>query len=143
MQWGARPADTLDRCCLGPVLPVCIDALTIDEVTRALKRMRNGRAAGPDGIRAEYLKALLSSQSSVREFTSVLNVCWQEERTPSAWLGRPELSRGCCKGEAQRRKGPDKEAHLAKEDALEEDETRVQGQGVLEEASKERQKEVK
>ena len=62
-----------------------MDEITVEEVKLALKRLRNGRAAGPDGIRAEHLKALLCNPTSMSALTKLLNFCWREERAPSAW----------------------------------------------------------
>ena len=85
VQWAPRNAQISEGCILGDTLPVNVEPFTIDEVKLALKNMRNNKAPGPDGVRAEFLMALTSNESSVSSLTAVLNQCWHEERTPAAW----------------------------------------------------------
>ena len=47
--------------------------------------MQSGKAAGPDGVPAEYLKALLCNQAALDLVTSSLNQCWQRQEVLSEW----------------------------------------------------------
>jgi hypothetical protein len=68
----------------------CIDTLdinteeiTIEEVERAIKRLKNGKAAGADGIQAELLKH--GGGELVRRLTLLCNHIWNTGETPSDW----------------------------------------------------------
>jgi hypothetical protein len=66
--------------------PVTIGAvinLSVDEVTAAIKSLKNGKAAGLDEIRPEMLKALGSSGTIW--LTRVIRVAWDSGKTPLDW----------------------------------------------------------
>ena len=56
---------------------------TKEEISRAIKQLRNGKAAGPDGIPAEALKADL--ETSVEMLHPLFMKIWEEEQVPSDW----------------------------------------------------------
>jgi len=60
-----------------------VDAPTLDEVRKAIGKLKNGRSPGSDGITAELLKYSVqtTAQLLVRLFTSV----WRTGRVPAEW----------------------------------------------------------
>ena len=85
VQWRVRPAKLTDSPPLGPPLPVSSDLFTVDEVCSVIRKLQSGKAPGPDGVPAEYLKALLCSQVAVDLMTGFFNKCWQLQEVPSEW----------------------------------------------------------
>ena len=69
VQWRVRPAGAVDAPVLGPVLPVNLDSFSVEEAAVVIRRLRNGKAPGPDGIPAEYLRALLSDSLLLQHAT--------------------------------------------------------------------------
>jgi len=66
-----------------PSLDARVDEPTLDEVVRAIKKLRNGRASGPDGIPPELLKCALGPVS--RALHSLFLQVWRSGRVPSDW----------------------------------------------------------
>jgi len=59
------------------------DEPSLDEVTRAISKLRNGRAAGPDGIPSELLKCAIGPVS--RALHSLFCQVWRTGLIPSDW----------------------------------------------------------
>ncbi|KAK7095834.1 hypothetical protein V1264_005198 [Littorina saxatilis] len=59
------------------------NAPTKEEISQAIKQLRNGKAAGPDSIPAEALKADLAT--SVEMLYPLFFKIWEEEQVPSEW----------------------------------------------------------
>ena len=59
------------------------DPPTRGEIIRAIKKMKNGKAAGPDGIPAEALKADVETTADMLlpPFVKI----WEQEETPTDW----------------------------------------------------------
>lgn len=60
-----------------------IDLITLEELQKALKDMKNRKACGPDGINAELLKyggLLLQFR-----LLHLYNICWRDCRIPDEW----------------------------------------------------------
>ena len=70
----APPTDT-PRCNTNRV--------TRDEVCNALKRLKKGRAPGPDGIPAELLQN--GGDSVINHLTDLINRIWSTEEIPDEW----------------------------------------------------------
>ena len=85
VQWRARPASLSDKPALGAELPVSMDLFTCEEVRAVIRKLRLGKAADPDGIAAEYLKALLGSSLALQPITDLFNECFQTQSVPSHW----------------------------------------------------------
>jgi len=64
-------------------LNIDLDPITIPEIKRAIKRLKDRKAAGPDKITPEELKAL--PESMYDEFQRLFNRIWKRETTPSDW----------------------------------------------------------
>jgi len=62
---------------------ISVDEPTLDEVAHAISKLRNGRAAGPDGIPPELLKCAIGTDS--RALHSLFIQVWRSGRIPSAW----------------------------------------------------------
>ena len=59
------------------------DEPTVDEVIRAIKKLKNGRAAGPDGIPPELLKCAIGPVS--RALHSLFIQVWRSGIVPADW----------------------------------------------------------
>jgi len=66
-----------------PSLEARVDEPTLVEVVCVIKKLRNGRASGPDGIPPELLKCALDPVSRVLH-TLFIQV-WRSGRVPSEW----------------------------------------------------------
>ncbi|KAK3509791.1 hypothetical protein QTP70_011160 [Hemibagrus guttatus] len=60
-----------------------VDKIRKDEVRKALKRMKSGKAVGPDDIPAEVWKCL--GEAAVEFLTSLFNRVLESERMPEEW----------------------------------------------------------
>jgi hypothetical protein len=85
VQWRVRPAQATDADPLGPELPVSLDPFTTEEVRNIVRKMRSGKAVGPDDIPAEYFKTLVINTSAVGTLTDFINCCWERKTVPSDW----------------------------------------------------------
>ncbi|MGL5901241.1 MAG: reverse transcriptase domain-containing protein [Cetobacterium sp.] len=70
-----KPADT--------DLPIDCNIPTREEIRKAIMQLRNGKAAGPDNIPAEALKADIST--SVEMLYPLFKNIWEEEQVPAEW----------------------------------------------------------
>ena len=59
------------------------DPRTREEIIRAIKKMKNGKAAGPDGIPAEALKADVETTADM--LLPLFVKIWEQEETPTDW----------------------------------------------------------
>ncbi|KAK3545698.1 hypothetical protein QTP70_011272 [Hemibagrus guttatus] len=62
-----------------------VDKIRKDEVRKALKRMKSGKAVGPDDIPVEVWKCL--GEAAVEFLTSLFNRVLESERMPEEWRG--------------------------------------------------------
>ena len=86
VQWCVRPSNVVqDAAPLGPELPVRLASFTEAEVKKAIRKMRSGRAGGPDGIPAEYLQTLTCNSTALRILTYFMNCCWERREVPAEW----------------------------------------------------------
>ena len=65
------------------LLDVEIDPPTKAEVSKAIMFLKSGKAAGPDGIPAEALKADI--QTSTDMLWPLINKIWEQEKVPKDW----------------------------------------------------------
>jgi len=59
-----------------------MEQITEEEVARAVKRLKNGKAAGIDQIQPELLKY---SDAVIPELARLCNIIWKSKRVPSDW----------------------------------------------------------
>ena len=64
-------------------IEICCDPPTKDEIIRAIKRMKNGKAAGPDGIPAEALKTDVETTADL--LLPLFEKIWEQEKVPTDW----------------------------------------------------------
>nr|KAG5711041.1 hypothetical protein BaRGS_013775 [Batillaria attramentaria] len=64
-------------------LEIDCGAPTKEEIVRAIKKMKNGKAAGPDGIPAEALKA--DVETTAEMLLPLFEKIWNEEEIPTDW----------------------------------------------------------
>jgi len=67
---------------IGNQLPVNTDSISEEEVSVAVKQLKNGKAAGVDNTQPELLKF---ADSVIPHMTRVCNMVWQHEATPVDW----------------------------------------------------------
>ena len=56
------------------------DRITIEEVIRTIKKLKNNKSPGPDGIPIEFYKFL--EEDCIDIVTDILNHCWETETMP-------------------------------------------------------------
>lgn len=54
-----------------------------EEIRRQIKKLKNGKAAGEDGIVAEFLK--VAGPKTIQEITRILQNIWETEKIPEDW----------------------------------------------------------
>ena len=64
-------------------LPISCDNPTKDEIRKAITQLKNGKAAGPDDIPAEALRADI--ETSVELLYPLFVKIWEEEEIPTEW----------------------------------------------------------
>ena len=64
-------------------LEIDVEAISEEEIRKAIKNLKNGKAAGNDGIRAELIK--YGGETVVRELTKLCNSIWTAGRVPEEW----------------------------------------------------------
>jgi len=64
-------------------LPSSLQNITEEETQRAIKSLKNNKAAGCDEISAELLK--FGGHSLLSALTSLMNRCWRAESVPDEW----------------------------------------------------------
>ena len=79
-------------------IDVSADTPSTEEVTTAVKKLKNGRAPGVDGITAEMLK--VSLRACIFVWTALLVAIWTNEKVPKDWT-RGILVKLFKKGDAQ------------------------------------------
>ena len=63
-------------------LEIDLGPIPFDEVLYAVRKLKNGKASGPDDISAEMLK----SHNGIAEWLwDIVNKCWTEENLPQDW----------------------------------------------------------
>ena len=76
----------LDVTCQNTCMPDCsINTAppTEDEIRRAIKNLKTGKAAGPDKVVAEALQA--GGDVLIKPLLKLLEVIWRKEEVPQAW----------------------------------------------------------
>ena len=64
-------------------LPIACDIPSKEEIHKAIKQLQNGKAAGPDNIPAEALKA--DVETSVEMLYPLFRDIWEKEEVPADW----------------------------------------------------------
>ena len=67
-----------------------IEAFTEADVKSALRKMKNGKAVGPDNLPIEVWKCL--GEEGITSLSEMLNKICEEERIPEAWRKRTLIS---------------------------------------------------
>ena len=65
------------------VLDIDTVAKTEDEVRKAIPSLKNGKAAGNDGIKAEMIK--YGEDATIGQLAKLCNVIWTTGRIPTTW----------------------------------------------------------
>ena len=64
-------------------LPISVEKPSKEEIKRAIRTLKNGKAAGPDGIPAEALKADIDTATDILH--NLFAKIWDEEKVPADW----------------------------------------------------------
>ena len=87
VQWAKRPNIAVDSPPpLWELLQADCSPIRTKEVEYAVKKLKNGKACGADGIFAEHLKALASMVYGLQQITDLCNLCWEGEQVPESWM---------------------------------------------------------
>jgi hypothetical protein len=81
--WRVRHVQAVDGDKLGPVLPDRQGNFTIDVLIKVIRKLKNDRARGTDGVPPEYLKATLCNEASLRFLFEVVNIFWLRREVPT------------------------------------------------------------
>ena len=78
-------SDIVDRPMIGPQLPICNGAITLNELDVAVRRLKLGKTAVQ--IPAEFLKAFLQADALDEEcwLLKLMRLCWDTKTIPTAW----------------------------------------------------------
>eukprot|EP00959_Pyramimonas_sp_CCMP1952_P467445 9491620-Pyramimonas_sp.AAC.1 len=85
VQWKVRPATLVDTGSLGPPLHIPDDGFDVQEVGKAISKLKRRKASGPDDIPAEYWKALALDPQGLQWIATMVNTCWKAKQIPSEW----------------------------------------------------------
>jgi len=86
VQWARRDTTPMSAEVIGPSLPVRADSITDEEVVAAAKKMKWGKARGPDGVPGDLWKAICMRGSPARSWALALcQKCWEDGAVPDAW----------------------------------------------------------
>ena len=88
VQWEVRPTSLTPGSddILREPLPVSLEPFAHPELRKAIRKMRNGKAAKPDDVRVEFFKALADEPGPVLDWLlDFCNGCWQSKRIPAEW----------------------------------------------------------
>ncbi|VDP50246.1 unnamed protein product [Schistosoma curassoni] len=64
-------------------LPISVGPSTIEEISMAIRQIKSGKAAGPNNIPAEALKADVAVTARILHI--LFNKIWDEEQVPTDW----------------------------------------------------------
>ncbi|CAH8597886.1 unnamed protein product [Schistosoma guineensis] len=64
-------------------LPINVGPPTIEEISMTIRQIKSGKAAGPDNIPAEALKADVAATARILHI--LFNKIWDEEQEPKDW----------------------------------------------------------
>ena len=87
VQWQVRFAELTPTSneVLGPTLNVDVSAFTLAELRRALHKMKNRKAAGPDDVPPEFWKTIGKSNDACNALLEICQTCWREKDLPASW----------------------------------------------------------
>ena len=87
VQWQNRFPDLLpDRhSMLGSVLPISTDNFNMDELVGVLKKLKFGKAAGPDDIPSDFWKILMYDKDASGILLRLCQQCWRRKSIPESW----------------------------------------------------------
>ena len=86
-QWAVRPCAVADtKPAIGDPLPVDSGDVKRSEVSVAVKRLKLGKAAGPDKLVSEYFKTLASSPEGLDIIVNLCQICWKNKEAHSSWM---------------------------------------------------------
>ena len=61
---------------LGPTLNLPVCDFSIDELRKALQKLKNNKASGPDGIPGECWRCILLNDDAMKILLHRMNACW-------------------------------------------------------------------
>ena len=85
IQWHVRPAGICDGPQIGNELPVRTDNISATEVDAVVRKLKSGKASGPDEIPGEFWQAVADTADGLQWLTDLCNACWLRGETPRDW----------------------------------------------------------
>ena len=82
-----KPLTATDETTLFPELAVSSDAISMNELMRAVQKFISGEAAGPDELPVEFWKAVIGCGpgKGANWFLDFCNLIWQGRAVPDIW----------------------------------------------------------
>ena len=68
-----------------PTIDVSTAPFMMSELEKVLAKLKAAKAAGPDGIPPEFLKALVHNDVAAKEVLDMCNLCWTQLEIPKSW----------------------------------------------------------
>ena len=68
-----------------PVRPELAEKPTLGELTKALKKLKNGKAGGDSNILPEMIKAACCKEDFLAMLLDLIHTVWEERRVPRDW----------------------------------------------------------
>ena len=66
-------------------MPMTSNEITLEELRKIIKKLKNGKATGIDQIPPEIWKAISKDEDALALFCHLCNKCWQSGRIPISW----------------------------------------------------------
>jgi len=64
---------------------ISIDAFSLEELTRILKKLKHGKASGHDNVPPEFWKFVVEDSHAMSKLLGLCNHCWETTDIPNVW----------------------------------------------------------
>ena len=87
IQWQCPFADTQSSSspALEDVFKLTASDFTIEELRKAIRKLKNSKASGPDEIPGECWRCILMSNAGMQVLLRLMNKCWSTKQIPDEW----------------------------------------------------------
>ena len=87
IQWQCTFADIQppSEPIIEPMLNLPASQFTINELRKAIRKLKNNKACGPDGIPGECWRCILLNTDGMQKLLQLMNACWSNKKIPDEW----------------------------------------------------------